>query len=188
VLGRVVAALLEGLPDLRLVLKQLPDVAVAVGQVQLLGHPPDRGLPSHDQGILVNLHRVDEASVAVEIPNGGVHLISEARLPAEPVEAVDAGVVHHAGHPLCLSAFIILSVHTLSISRGQKMDCGGGVFASRLCRKPAPASGEKTSPKTLDFPTSRRYNGPRKRGDGIGMNRVKEYRLAVGWSQEELAA
>src|SRR5690606_4497295 len=64
-----------------------------------------------------------------------------------------------------------------------------GVLASQLCRKPAPASGGKTAPKkTLDFPTSRRYNGPRKRGDGIGMNRVKEYRLAVGWSQEELAA
>src|SRR5690606_2479349 len=29
-----------------------------------------------------------------------------------------------------------------------------GVLASQLCRKPAPASGEKTSPKTLDFPAS----------------------------------
>src|SRR5690606_28190456 len=44
----------------------------------------------------------------------------------------------------------------------------------------------KTSPKILDSPANRGTMDPE--SEVMSMNRVKEYRLAIGWSQEQLAA
>src|SRR5690606_32357510 len=132
ILDRVVAALLEGLPDLRLVFQHLPDIAVAVGQVQLLGHLPDRGLPGHLQGVLVNLHRVEVASMSIEVPYSGVGVIGEARQLSKLIETVDAGVVHrHADPLLCLSVSIILGVHTMSRRKEEKSGAGPNVLEAR---------------------------------------------------------
>src|SRR5690606_24696472 len=130
VAGCVVTLGYERLPDLRLVLKQLPDTFGV--QAKPGCDAADRPLPGHDQGVLINLHRVELAGMSIAVWERRVGVRGEARPPAEPVETVDAGVVHHhADHLLCFSVFIIPSVHTMSRRKEKKVVSGQTVLEAR---------------------------------------------------------